>query len=82
MQYKNAHPRHAAPQFVDESSKMASEIDTCDEMYDIVNDYEQISNLVCVQPDRAEHYKSIMKQLMQEMDAPEEQFERLGLYNI
>jgi len=79
VQYKNAHPRHAAPEFSDEKSKYASGVDSCDELYDTANDYAQTHNLVSEKPEKTRYFKNIMKRLMVEFDAPAEQFERLGL---
>ena len=78
VQYENAYPRHAAPAYTDEDDA-ATEVRKQDALYDLRCDPRQEHDLAEERPDLVQKYRAEMKRLMRRYEAPDEQYERLGL---
>lgn len=79
-QYENVHPGHAAPRLIRGPQEAKANIKHPeDELYNIVEDHAQEKNLVKDKSEITEQFKQTMSRLMEQYNAPSEQWDRLGL---
>jgi arylsulfatase A-like enzyme len=79
VQYRNAYPRHAAPEYVTDGELNTMVTGKIDELYHIPTDPLQQHNLAQEDAQKAAFYRQKMECIMREHHAPEEQFVRLCL---
>lgn len=79
VQYANAHPRHAAPEYAGKGQERAERVDKQDALYCLRTDPRQEHNLIEREPELVEHYRGLMKELLLDYSAPPEMFHRLEL---
>lgn len=79
-QYANAHPGHAAPRLIRSEQELRTYVSNPnDELYHIAEDHHQTNDLAQIRRDVHERLCRTMDLRMKELDAPKEQWERLGL---
>ncbi|MDF2960757.1 MAG: hypothetical protein K0S39_2492, partial [Paenibacillus sp.] len=79
-QYENAHPWHTPPRMIRRPEEFtANTPDPDDELYHIAEDEGQQRSLLAERMDVAERLRRRLSERMQAVDAPSEQWDRLGL---
>lgn len=80
VQYENAHPGHAAPTLIlDEKQSRAKVPYLEDELYHIVSDHGQLREVSREAGQTLEQLKQTASRIMRRVNAPSEQWQRLGL---
>lgn len=79
VQYPNAYPRHAAPEFAQGAGLKTCVQGKKDALFHLQDDAAQLHDLADEQPARMAHYRALMAELLERYHAPCEQLERMNL---